>query len=250
MSNEENRHLYDKLFAESVDISYKFQDLFSLTTDSLRLREIPVKELGRHLECLGNLNPTFEDSGEPVFRKNLRELKKMDSVDDAMSVINNYCSFFNYRMLEHIINKLGVEQDKANLARYEEDFARYGERHVFECPDVVGQMSEEGQAKMLLKLDESFDNCSVNHLYAFVKKLANLLKMNTTALRLCRINPGCLELIFQLPLSVQRSTFPLSIDQGVALAGVGVTYLSCGDYQFTTQENKVPQPDDVELCML
>ena len=248
LSDEEKRHLYQKLFAESEDISYKFQDLFSSTTDSLRLREVPVKELGRHLECLGHLKPTFEDSGEPVFRKNLRELKKMDSVDDAMSVINNYCSFFNYRMLEHIINKLGAKQDKVNLARYKEDFARYGERHVFECPAVVGQMSEEGQANMFLKLDESFDNCSLNHLYAFVDKLENLLKMTDTALRLCRIEPGCLELIFQLPLSVQRSTFPLSSNQEVALAGLGVTQLSCGDYQFTRQENKVTQVDHVELC--
>ena len=248
LSKEEKRRLYQKLYAESEDISYKFQELFSSTTDSLRLREVSVKELGRQLECLGHLKPTFEDSGEPVFRKNLRELKKMDSVDNAMSVINNYCSFFNYRMLEHIINKLGAEQDKANLARYKEDFARYGERHVFECPAVVGQMSEEGQANMFVTLDDSFDNCNVNHLSAFVSNLAQVLNIADMTLELCRIGPGSLKLIFQLPLSVQRSIFPLSSDQEVALAGLGVTHLSCGDYQFTRQENKVTQVDHVELC--
>ena len=237
LNKEEKRHLYQKLYAESEDISYKFQDLFSSTTDSLRSREIPVKELGRHLECLGHLKPTFEDSGQPVFRKKLQELK-ISPIDDAMSVINNYCSFFNYRMLEHIISKLGAEQDKVNLARYKEDFARYGERHVFECPAVVGQMSEEGQANMFVTLDASFDNCDVNHLSAFVSNLAQVLNIADMTLRLCRIGPGSLKLIFQLPLSAQQLTFPLSTNQKVAMVGLGVTHISCGKYQFT-RENKV-----------
>ena len=248
LSEEEKEPLYQKLYAESEDMSYKFQELFTSTTHSLSSRKVLVKELVHNLECLGHTKPTFKDSGEPPLRQQLGTLKKIESVDDAMSVINNYCSFFNYRMLEHIINKLGVEKDKVNLARYKEDFARYGERHVFECPAVVGQMSEEGQANMIVTLDDSFDNCNVNHLYAFVSNLERVLNITNSTLRLCRIGPGSLKLIFQLPLSVQRSIFPLSSDQEVALAGLGVTHLSCGDYQFTRQENKVTQVDDVELC--
>ena len=239
LSEEDKELLRQKLYSESEDMMYKFQDLFTSTTNSLRVRKIPVKELAGHLKCLGHLKPTFKDIGQLPLRQYLVDLEKKESLDDAMSVINLYCSFFNYRMLEHIINKLGVEQDRVNLARYKEDFARYGERHIFECPAVVGEMSEEGQANMFVTLDDSFDNCNVNHLYAFVSNLEKVLRMDNVSLRLCRIAPGSLKLIFQLPLSVQREIFPLSCDQESALAGLGVVHLSCGDYQFNRQEEMV-----------
>ena len=239
LSEEDKELLHQKLYAESEDMMYKFQRLFSLTTRSLRAREIDGKDLAGHLKCLGHLKPTFKDIGQVPLRKQLPDLEKKESVDDAMSVINLYCSFFNYRMLEHIINELGDEKDKMNLARYKEDFARYGERHIFECPAVVGEMSEEGQANMFVTLDDSFDNCNVNHLYAFVSNLEKVLRMDNVSLRLCRIAPGSLKLIFQLPLSVQREIFPLSCDQESSLAGLGVVHLSCGDYQFNRQEKMV-----------
>ena len=210
-------------------------------TESLVVRKVTAKILARHLECLGQLKPTFDDSGEPVFRHQFPELKKSESVDDAMSVVNKYCSFFNYQMLEHIIEKLGTEQDKLKLAKYKEDFAKYGERHVFECPSEVGEMSEEGQSNMFVTLDDSFDNCNANHLSAFTSNLQKVLNISNKTLRLCRIGPGSLKLIFQLPLLIQRAIFPLSSDQEADLVCLGIMQLSCGDYQFTVDDIMVSQ---------
>ena len=239
MSEEKRRELHQKLYAESEDMMYKFQELFSSITDSLRRRNIPAKELTRHLECLGQLKPTFDDSGEPVFRHQLPELRKSESIDDAMSVVNKYCSFFNYRMLEHIIKKLGTEHDKLKLDQYKEDFAKYGERHVFECPPEVGEISEEEQANMFVTLDDAFDNCNVNHLSAFVSNLQKVLNISDITLRLCHIGPGSLKLIFQLPHFVQQDIFPLSSEQETNLSSLGVVQLSCGDYQFIRRQTKV-----------
>ena len=94
MSKEEKQQLHQKLYAESEDMMSRFQELFSSTTDSLRKQNIPVRELARNLECLGQIKPTFKDSNEPVFRGQLSGLKRTESIDDAMSVVNNYCSFF------------------------------------------------------------------------------------------------------------------------------------------------------------
>ena len=241
MSDEKRRELHQKLYAESEDMMYKFQELFTSTRDSLRKRKVSVEELVYHLECLGQLKPTFDDSGEPVLRHQFSELGKTESIDRAMSVINKYCSFFNYRMIEHIIKKLGTEQDNLNLAKYKEDFAKYGERHVFKCPSEVDEMSEEGQANMFVTLDDSFDNCNVNHLSAFVSNLQKVLNISNITLRLCHIGPGSLKLIFQLPLLVQQAIFPLSSDQEADLVCLGVMQLSCGDYQFTVDDIMVSQ---------
>ncbi|MCG8624056.1 MAG: hypothetical protein MJE68_18950, partial [Proteobacteria bacterium] len=132
-----------------------------------------------------------------------------------------------------------TEQDKLKLAKYKEDFAKYGERHVFECPSEVDEMSEERQANMFVTLDDSFDNCNVNHLSAFVSNLQKVLNISNITLRLCRIGPGSLKLIFQLSLIVQQAIFPLSSDQEAELVCLGVVQLSCGDYQFTVDDMMV-----------
>ena len=239
MNKEEKQQLYQKLYAESEDMMYKFQDLFTSTTDSLRSREVHVRELTRHLECLGHLKPTFKDSSEPALKQQLPQLKTMELIDDAMSVVKNYCSFFNYRMLEHLIQKIGSQQDKENLAKYKVEFAKYGERHVFECPSEVAKIHETGHANMFVTLDEAFDDCSVNHLSAFVSNLQKVLNIPNLTLRLCHISPGSLRLTFQLPHFVQQAIFPLSYEQKAALSDLGVVQLSCGDYQFSRHEKVV-----------
>ena len=241
MSKEEKQQLYQKLYAESENMMYKFQDLFSSTTDSLKQRNIPTRELTRHLECLGQIKPTFEDSGEPVFRHQLPELRNAKSVDDAMTVINNYCSFFNYRMLEHIINKLGTAEDKLKLTKYKEDFAKYGERHIFECPAEVGKLNE-GHTNLFVTLDETFDKCNVSHLCVFIHNLQEVLNISDISLQLKHIGPGSVLLTFQIPTCLQIEIFPLSSAQKVDLAALGVVQLSCGDYQFTLLDEMVKIP--------
>ena len=237
LSKEEKEQLHQKLYTDSEDMMYKFQQLFSATSKSLKERSVPATSLTSHLQCLGSIKPTFKDSGLPPLRHKLPGLANAETVDAVMSVIGDYCSFFNYRMLEHIINELGVEQDKQNLAKYKEDFAEYGERHVFECPSEVGKMSEEGHANMFVTLDDSFDNCTVNHLQSFISNLRKTLNISSNIeLKLCRIESGSLKLTFQLPHFVQQDIFPLSSDQEADVAHLGVMQLSCGDYHFTRRE--------------
>ena len=238
LDEDEKEQLHLRLYADSADIMYKFQDLFPATTDSLKRRNIPTTELTRHLELLGSVKPTYKDSGLPPLRHQLPGLTDARTVNAAMSVIKNYCSFFSYRMLEHIINKLGTEQDKLNLAKYREDFAKYGERHIFECPSEVGKMSEHGHANMFVTLDDSFDNCTLNHLQSFVNNLRKTLNISSEVeLRLCRIESGSIKLIFQLPHYVKEDIFPLSHNQETDLAALHVSFLSCGDYLFTLLDN-------------
>ena len=236
ISDERKRQLY----ADSEDMIYKFQKLFTSTRNSLVRRNISAKTLAHHLECLEQLKPTLNDSREPVFGHQLPKLRKSKSVDDAMSVVNKYCSFFNHHMVELIIEELGTEQDKEKLAKYKEDFAKYGERHVFECPSEVGEIYEEGQANMFVILDDSSDKCSMNHISVFVSNLKKVLNISDgVSLRLCRIRLGSLKLIFQLSLIVQQVIFPLSSDQEADLVCLGVIQLSCGDYQFTVDDMMV-----------
>ena len=242
-SLEKKEQLYERRCVESERIIYKFQELFTATKKSLRDEKVSVTELVGHLECLGVIKPTFKDSGLPPLRHKLPGLANAETIDTVMSVVKDYCSFFNYHMLEHIINEFGTKQDKQNLASYIEGFTKYAECCITQCPSEVGKMNEDGYANLFVTLDDSFDNCTVSHLNVFIGNLRKILNIpSNVVLRLCRINLGSIKLIFQIPLFVQQSIFPLFSHQEAELSSLaGVVQLSCGDYQFTSlrQEAKV-----------
>ena len=206
---------------------------------SLVERTITVGELLKHLDCLGSIKPLYKGSELPVFGRQLPRLRETENVDRAMSVISSYCSFFNYRIVECIIENLGTDQDKTSLKEYKEEFSVYAQRHVFECPAEAGEIDDEAHANMFVTLDATYDSYTVSHLCSFIRNLQSVLKVPPTSLRLCRIGPGSLKLTFQLPLSIQKDTFPLSGDQEDVLASLGIMLLSCGDYLFSQQANDV-----------
>ena len=238
MSKEEKQQLHQRLYAESVYIMFKFQDLFSETTTSLKERNISTKDLSNHLVCLGSLKPTYNDLGESEgsdFRHQLPRLCSAEQINDAMLVVSEYCSFFNYHIIELIISKLGTEKDKDNLSKYKKEFAEYGKRHILECPSKVGERSD-CCADMFVVLDKSYDNCTVSNLDLFVINLRKILNVSSgTGLKLRRIEPGSLKLFFLLPFPALQDTIPLSSEQEVALARLGVMQLYCENYHFTNQ---------------
>ena len=244
ISPQQKEQLRERQCFESEQMIYKFQKLFTDTKKSLREKKVPVDELVGHLECLGYIKATFTDSGLPSLRHKLPELADAKTVDAVMSVVKDYCSFFNYHMVEHIIDEFGTRQDKENMTSYKEDFTKYAECCITQCPSEVGKMSEKGCANLFVTLDDSFDNCAISHLNVFIGNLRKILKIpSNVVLRLCRVNPGCVKLIFQIPLSVQQAIFPLSSEQKVELTSLGVVQLSCGDYQFTAQQTEVKSID-------
>ena len=219
---------------------YKFQKLFTATRKSLRDEKISVSELVSHLVCLGFVKPTFKDTGKPPLRHQLPKLETSETVDNVMFVVKDYCSFFNYQMLEHIIEEFGTPKDKDNLAAYKKDFEEYAQCCVIVGSMKIGKMSEEGFSNMFVMLDDSFDNCTLSHLNVFIANIRKVLNISSDVdLRLCYINLGSIKLTFQLPLSLRQDIFPLSPEQEASLAALGVVEFSCGDYQFTRQQNKV-----------
>ena len=213
----------------------KFQDLFSATTKSLKQRKISVQEIVCHLVGLGPSPPAYKDLNLPTFRRKLPELTNAKTVDAAMVVIGNYCSFFNYYMIEHIIKGLGTRQDKKNLEKYKKEFSMYAERHVFECPSEVGTVSE-GLAEMVVTLDETYENYTVKYLELFVSNLRKILNISSSAVfKLCHVTPGSLKLTFQLHRSMIEDIFPLTSEQEAELAKLGVDNLTLIYYQFNRQ---------------
>ena len=236
LTPEQKQELRSRLRVESQDIMFKFQQLLSTVYESLCERKIPVNKLITHLLSLGAFDPVSKDSQKPLLKTFFQELQNADSIEDVLWVIRDYFSFFNYRVIEHIVNGLGTDQDRVELQNYKKHFHQYSKRRIYECPPVYEPMSDAGHALLDIKVDSAYEQFTVEELENFQYRLSKLFGVSPqSVLRLCRVEEGCLQLIFQVPSFVQKEIFPLSSEQESALAAEGVIRLTCGDYQFAAK---------------
>ena len=157
LTHEQQQELRSRLRVESEDIMIKFQHLFSTVYESLCAQSIPVDKLVTHLLSWGAFDPVIKGSEKPVFQTFLKELQDAGSIEKVLWVIRDYFSFFNYHVIEHIVSKLGTDQDKAELCNYKEEFDRYSKRRVYECLPVFGPVSGADHVELRLKIDSVYE---------------------------------------------------------------------------------------------
>ena len=233
LTHEQQQELSGKLWSESEQIMIQFQVLVSATIKSFKRRHVPLDELVSHVMTLGAFDPVFKQSQVPVFRLCFKELKAADTIPKVFMILNDYFSFFNYHIIERIIEELGTTKDKAKLQKYKEDFNQYAKRRIFECRPEFGPVSDADHADIFVKVDSWYDNYTVAQIEGFRHKLSEILRVSSQGiLRLCRVEKGCFQLMFQLSTYVQQMIFPLSKQQEKTLAALGVIRLTCGEYQF------------------
>ena len=238
LTHEQQQELRGRLQFESQQIMIQFQELVSATIESLMRRNVPLIKLQSHLMVLGAFDPVFKETQVPVFRHCLKELRAADTIPKVFLILNDYFSFFNYHIIEHIINNLGTFEDKAKLQKYKDDFNQYAKRRIFECQPEFGPISDTDHADIFLKVDSQYESYTVEEIERFRLKLSEILHISPQGiLRLCRVDEGCIQLKFQIPFFVQQEIFPLSKEQERTLKAMSVIKLTCGTYQFSDNEN-------------
>ena len=236
LSPEQQDGLRIRLCVESEDIVHKFWRLHSRVYESLRKQNVPVGRLVAHLLSLRAFDPVYKDSQKPTLQSFIKELRSAESIEDVLFIIRDYLSFFNYHVIEHIVDGLGTDQDRVELQNYEREFDEYSKRRVYECPPEYGSKSDAEHVDLVVKVDSVFEEFTVKELKKFQYRLGRIFCVSPqSVLRLCQVEEGCLQLIFQVPSFVQQEIFPLSSEQESALAAEGVIRLTCGNCQFAAK---------------
>ena len=182
---------------------------------------------------MGAFAPIHEGSQVPALNNHSKHLHAEETVPGIFLVLQDNLSFFNYHILEHIITVLGTEEDKENLQRYKKQFDDYAKRRIYECLPQFGPVSENGYVDVFVKVDLQYERYTVAEVEIFRCELSKILNISHQGvLRLCRVEKGCFQLTFQVPIFVQQAIFPLTTKQEMALAENGVIRLVCGEYQF------------------
>jgi len=217
LTSTEQEILRGKLLLEFQKITMRFSHLKSETCKSLIQQGVTVQELVRILIDLGAFQPSVGQ--KPVLEVKLEELRKAESIDAVFYILRHYVSFFNYAIIEHIINELGGAEDCERLQTYKVELDEYSKRSVFECPSY--SVSQPDHADLIMKIEGTLEY-NVKQLETFKARVSSIIHLSKYTLRLCSVEKGCLELRYQIPHLVEVAIFPLSQDQQEALQELGV----------------------------
>ena len=234
LNHEQQQTLRSRLQFESREIMLKFQNVVSIAMNSLMSRGVKVDELVSHLMTLGTFVPVKEEAGVQHLQSCYKDLINAETIPKVFLAIRDYFSFFNTDIIDRIINGLGTEEDKRELQKYKDDFRQYAKRRIFECLPQFGPVSETDHANIFVKVDSHYESYTVQELEGFRYRLGSILHISSQGvLRLCRVEKGCFQLMFQVPSF--SKIFPLSSEQEKALVAERVIKLTCGKYEFVAK---------------
>ena len=230
--------LQSRLLYESNEMIKKFNRFFISVRESLDRRQISLELVTEVLMGFGTFKSVSKFAKTSAFEEDFENLKAAKSMMAIMEIVRRYCNFFSYDIIEELVTALGDKKDEKNLLKYIEEFNDYAKRKVYECPTELSSVTESGQAIIYVTLDESYDDCTLSHLRLLQRRLCQILNIsNKCVLRLCRIEPGSIKLVFSLPKLLLRDILPLSHEQRLLLLSLKITRLNY-DVNHSMQRSK------------
>ena len=152
-----------------------------------------------------------------IFKKSQKS--SPDAIDGLMNysglmeLIDTYCSFFNYDLLENIIHVLDFELGKDLMKAYKEKFNDYVKKlKVSDCPSNLGILSSEVGTVTVL-LDEGFQDCQLFYFQVLKEDISNILGISTELLRIHKTFPGSVFVVFHLPISHWKKSIDFSDEE-------------------------------------
>ena len=243
-SKEQSEKYEVKLEQHSQKMIITFNVLMYDFYECMISKKVPVGQLKIFLRGLGRCITVFKDEiDRPTISK---DLMKAQTIDDMMLIIQSYCSFFNFRLIETMVDRFEqLYGFKPRLEEYKEAFAKYAEHKlVYCCPSGIGLNTEaEEAAEIFVKLDEAYKDCRLTHLETLRRDLCQIFRIPLEIFPLDRVQPGSVCVVFQAPEFMKKGIFPLSEKQIIALRelnydNIQIYSVVCSEYSYDIREKQ------------
>ena len=188
LTHKQQQELSRRLQFESQSIMIQFKELVSATMKSLIGQNVSPDRLLAAVMTWRALQPVFEEPHMPALNHRFKELKAAKTIDDSFLVLNDYFSFFNFHIIEHIIKEFGTEEDEHRLKAYKECFNQYAKRRIFECLPEFGPVSDANYADIFVIVDSQYENYTLAAIEDFRHELGEILHVSSQGiLHHCRV---------------------------------------------------------------
>ena len=157
LSSQDKAELEAQLILSADSMRKKFASLLVNVINSFKCQGIDPRELASSVLALTE----YEDPaiGNPLLERHKDNLMKAQTVDHTFDVLRPHMTFFNYEILEFLIEEMGSPNDKHKLQKFLQEFRRFCRRSVFEIPpNVLGHSAEKviDQQKFCVKITKQF----------------------------------------------------------------------------------------------
>ena len=236
MSETEKKSLGFSLLCDSRQLNRKFSKLCTNTYRSLKDQDVSKDELVVCITGDDYLESFVKGQNKSILADRKQELFEAKDISKVWEIASDYFSFFNYYLIEQIIEHFGTKKDREFLAEYKTSFTEYARRSFRQSPAEYGSQNETDSVIIVKLGAPKYEDSTLGQLEQFIDEFSEILKLTQDGvLRLCRVLPGCVELTLLAPYFVESAVFPLSPDQEAALKALGVIRLRCGDYTYPSE---------------
>ena len=240
-------HLKGERKDDIKQMSATFGSLVNKTCESIKSK-VTVEAFAlwlKQLHAFDNVTPCCE-STPSLLGQQIDGISQASSMERVFLILTDYWSWYNYSLLEEIINEYGDEEDQSRLDGFKKKYYAFAHNRIVEFsqhPMTFGAAVGDGKARTLLvfKVDRSWDTIHIGQLSEIHRNLASILKVKPHTLYLASIRKGCILVTFLIPSSVAQAVFPLSTSQKEALAATDIMLVKCGTHCHRFSPHSRPQ---------
>ena len=262
------------LEAETDNIQMKFNTLVTRVLFDMKEHGFKPQDVAQHFNHFPALEPVYTDANTSLLNKQVEDIRKKTTLDDVFCILSDYYSWFNYDLIENLIETFCAKSEdvKEALQEFKKNFSKYSKRRVFVIvPRAESSDTESGVRdrivhfskwgtdrkrdvkKFIMKVDKRWNMITVKMLRHIRKTVAGILKVKKHTLHLQSVEDGCFQMTFLIPEFVAATVFPLQFptEQEPALLEAGVIELHCDgfDLQLSTPTKKSQDSEPV-VCLL
>ena len=160
-----------------------------------------------------------------------------------MCLITSYSSFFNFKLVEDIIDLIDYAEGKRLIEEYKGEFAVYVKRRVTQCPSEIG-MKGSGHVCFMVHLDKTYMHCRMVHLITLRDDVCEILHIKQDFLQIEGVEPGSISVVFHLFKHLMENIFPFTSDEICQLRllcngyGAKIMRVKCEGYLFEINNMK------------
>ena len=209
--SERDKDILDmQLSSEFDEIEGKFTEFF-LKVSSFKFPLVELK--------------SFLLSKSVFTSKEKEEFENAKSTRDILHALSSHYSFFNYEIIQTIIERFGSTDEKKQLQIYLVKFNEYCKRSMFEVPHSSrlhpALNIEENQFFAFKYSQQKAQSITMHHVTSLCRRFAMILEIrNPWVLCLLSIEDGCVLLIFAMPKIVSKDVFPIKPSHQEALGEI------------------------------
>ena len=243
-------HLEGQRGHETKQIMGTFASLVDETCKSIK-NKVTIEVFTLWLKQLQALKVNLCSESTPgLLAQQIHEISQAGSMEQVFLILSDYWSWYNYYLLEEIINKYGDKDDQKRLDDFKENFSVFAQNRIVEFsqhPMTFGAAvgGDKTRIPLLFKVDRKWDSVHINQLPEIHQNLASILRVNPHTLYLASIQQGCILMIFLIPSSVAQVVFPLSASQQEALAASNIMQVMCGSHCHRFLPHSRPQVNSI-----